>query len=130
MKVEEGYPSLVGIGYAPFITSDGLEAFDVSVQEEGFGDFHSTALADGPDHAIIQYIEPFDGVNLTAFGSDMYSEKSRRDAMMSSSSSASPALSRPIKLLQDVNVNATYGSLMYLPVYKSTTPPATSTCFA
>jgi signal transduction histidine kinase len=98
--------------------------FEDSIREEGFADFHTLQRASGSDHAVIQYIEPFEGVNLSAFGFDMFSEKSRRDAMMAASASTSPVLSRPVQLLQDVNINATFGSLLYLPVYNSVVPPA------
>ena len=126
MKVKEGFPSVVGLGYAPFVSSESLPMLEESVREEGFNEFQILSPASGEDHAVIQYIEPFEGSNLAALGFDMFSDKSRREAMMNASDAASPALSRPVKLLQDVNINASYGSLMYLPVYNMPTPPATA----
>jgi signal transduction histidine kinase len=124
MRVEKNYPSIVGLGYAPFINNDSIPVFETAIQDEGFSDFHVKGVGSDSDHAIIQYIEPFDGINMNAFGFDMYSDKSRRDAMMSARDSGSAVLSRPVQLMQDANPNASYGSLLYLPVYNTITPPS------
>ncbi len=123
MQVGGNYPSIVGVGYAPFIDTESLAGLESSIQDEGYTDFRASSVATGPDHAVIQYIEPFEGINLSAFGFDMFSDKSRRDAMTTARDSATPVLSRPVTLIQDVNANATYGSLMYLPIYNTPTPP-------
>lgn len=125
MRVSSSYPSIVGLGYAPFVTNENIPALEESIQAEGFEGFKANPLGEGNEHVIIQYIEPFDGINLIAFGGDMYAEKSRRDAMMSASSSGEPALSRPVKLLQDNDREALFGTLLYMPVYNSKDRPST-----
>lgn len=124
MKVSESFPSVVGVGYAPFLASDTLPVFEESIRQEGFSNFTVTSPSDGPEHAVTQFIEPLDSSTMSGF--DMFSEKSRRDAMINASDTASPVMSRPVKLIRDVDINRAYGSLIYLPIYNSPTPPLTA----
>jgi signal transduction histidine kinase len=128
MQVESQYPSVMAVGYAPYVPANQLESFVGTIREEGFSDFKVRVDTMDPtsSHAVIQYIEPFEGENMTAFGYDMFSDPTRRTAMTAARDQAKAVLSRPVKLVQEGDKSQTFGSLLYFPVYTTMTPPASA----
>ena len=76
------------------------------------------------EYAPVLYLEPKTPANAAAVGFDMLSKPTRRDALERSMETGEPVLSAPVHLIQDGPIQAT-GLLLYLPVYKSGTRPAT-----
>ena len=123
MQVQRQYPSVLALGYVEMVPASETGALEESVKANGFSSFtiHPQTIHDTA--AIIKYIEPFEGINLKAYGFDMYTSENRKAAMMIAGDTAEPAMSRPVKLIQDGEGATAYGSLLYLPVYKGNVTP-------
>lgn len=74
-------------------------------------------------HAI-EYLEPMDARNRRAIGYDMYSEPTRREAMARARDTGEPALSGPVRLVQEIFGREQAGFLLYVPVYRQGEAPA------
>ncbi len=64
----------------------------------------------------IVLLEPDDERNRNALGYDMFSEETRRNAMMVAAQSGNPQASGPVELRQEINEEKQAGFLVYLPV--------------
>lgn len=114
LELETFYPGIQGLGYAPLITPGEKSAHI----DSGFPEY--TINPDGAQeiYTSILYLEPFKTSNLRAFGFDMYSEPTRRAAMMQAVESGKTTLSGGVKLVQDNTEQPVTGLLMYLPLFE------------
>ncbi len=122
MKIRELLPSSVGLGYVKVMTKDELPDFIQSVKNEGFNDFSVKPSMDRELYTAIDYIEPFEGANLEAFGYDMFSEPTRQAAMIQARDTAHVVMSEPVILVQDKALTQDTqqkGVLLYYPIYKT-----------
>lgn len=100
LGVQEHFPGIQGIGW-----SERVEAMDDG--EGGVMERHA-----------IRYLEPLDERNRAAIGFDMYSESTRRAAMVRARDEAVPALSGKVRLVQEIYGEEQAGFLIYVPVYR------------
>lgn len=63
----------------------------------------------------IVLLEPIDQRNLAALGYDMFSDVSRRDAMLKAIEAGEPRASAPVELVQEITENKQTGFLVYIP---------------
>ncbi len=85
-----------------------------------------SAAEDDPDERHrIRYLEPMDPRNRAALDYDMYSEPTRRDAMRHARDTGEPAMSGPVRLVQEITGRTQAGFLVYVPVYRSGRVPQT-----
>lgn len=126
MRVEERYPSLLGVGYVSYLRPEEVAAHEETVRASGFSEYALRPLEPQRDiYTAITYLESFDAVNQKAFGYDMYSESTRRHAMELARDTASVVVSGPVRLVQDEGVGTTsgyQGILAYYPVYSVDAP--------
>ncbi|MBP7823350.1 CHASE domain-containing protein, partial [Candidatus Gracilibacteria bacterium] len=115
------YPGIQGIGFSQVIQSEEKENFVTSVRNEGFPDFRITPEGERDIYTSIVFLEPFDQRNKRAFGYDMFSESTRREAMIRARDTGLPALSEKVILKQETDVDIQNGFLLYVPVYKNNT---------
>ena len=108
-----------GIGFAAYVNPDALDNFVQQVRDEGFPDFSVHPQTPRDIYTAILYLEPFDERNQRAFGYDMYSEATRRDAMHRATLTRKAALSGRVELLQEMGSKKQAGTLMYVPVFDS-----------
>lgn len=106
-----------GIGFAVYLTPEQIEGFNRSVRIEGFPEFALHPSGYRQRYSSILFLEPFDERNQRAFGYDMYSESTRREAMHRATVSHKAALSGRVELLQETGENKQAGTLMYVPVF-------------
>lgn len=126
VKADQIVPGYEGLGFSRIISPEDLEAHHDSVHREGFPDYtvHPPGLRDV--YSSIEFLEPFTGRNLLAFGYDMLSEPVRREAMEQAQDTGSPALSGKVILLQEGAAERVQaGTLMYVPVYRNDAPLGT-----
>lgn len=124
LQLQERYPGLLGLGYAPFITPSQLPEHVQAMRNEGFPAYDVSPLGEREAYTPITMLEPFSGRNVKAFGYDMYSEKVRRAAMDAARDAGSVALSGKVWLVQE-GENPQLGALMYLPIYLADSIPLT-----
>ncbi|PLW79039.1 CHASE domain-containing protein [Cohaesibacter celericrescens] len=111
---------LEGYGYSEVIPASKLASHESDMQSEGFPKYHVKPSGKRDLYTSIIYLEPFSGRNLQAFGYDMWSEPTRREAMMRARDTGKPAVSGMVTLVQEhVVVDKQNGFLMYLPHYRS-----------
>src|SRR5688572_26916814 len=73
----------------------------------------------------VTYIEPAHADNLGVVGIDMYADAARRAAMDRARDAAEPVLTGVVQLLQDRGGAPRPGVVLFLPVFRGGTPPAT-----
>jgi diguanylate cyclase (GGDEF)-like protein/PAS domain S-box-containing protein len=118
LQVQQHYPGILALAFAAYIPAEQLQAHIDGVRAEGFPDYRVSPPGEREVYTSIVYIEPFAGVNLNAFGYDMYSEAVRRQAMDRAAATGAHALSGKVALVQDVDRSGVAGTLLYMPVYR------------
>jgi signal transduction histidine kinase/CHASE1-domain containing sensor protein/DNA-binding response OmpR family regulator len=118
LQLPTNFPGIQGVGYAKRIPAAEKDAFQQRMRAEGFSDFRLWPEGQREEYTSIIYIEPFEGRNLRAFGYDMYSEPTRRSAMMLAAETGKPTVSGKVTLVQNTGREQQPGFLMYLPIYR------------
>lgn len=124
-ELERTYPSILAVGYSPRVTAENLASHAARVRAEGFPDYTVHPVGARSEAFPIEFVEPFTGRNLRAFGYDMFSEASRREAMSRARDTGAPALSGRVTLLQDDTGRQIPGFLLYVPIFRGGETPLT-----
>lgn len=117
LQITQSFPGIQAIGYAQRIAPANKDAFEREVRADGFPDFRIRPETPRAEYTSIKYIAPMDERNLRAFGFDMWSEATRREAMSRALESGKTMLSGRVTLLQETGKDVQPGVLMYLPFY-------------
>ena len=125
LRAVKSVPGFQGIGFAPVIAADQLASHLAKIRAEGFPAYTVRPAGQRALYTPIVYLEPFNGLNLRAFGYDMYSEPVRRAAMEQARDTDRAALSGKVELVQETGANVQAGTLMYVPVYRHGMPVET-----
>jgi diguanylate cyclase (GGDEF)-like protein/PAS domain S-box-containing protein len=107
-----------GVGYAAVVPDGEVEAFERRVRASGQPEFVVKPPGRRDVTTAILYLEPNDWRNQRAIGFDMYSQITRREAMQLAANTGEPALSGPVRLLQENSIRPQVGALIYQAVYK------------
>jgi len=121
-KVKEDLPGIQGVGYSYIIPKDQLKQHIENIRREGFPNYTVKPLGNRDIYTSIIYLEPLSGLNLRAFGYDMFSEPVRRKAMELARDSDMAILSGKVTLVQETDEDVQAGTLMYVPVYQNGLP--------
>lgn len=113
------YPGILGIGYSERILKKDLPVHLAKIRGEGFKNYKIWPAYDRPEYYSIVYLEPFDWRNQKAFGFDMYTDPTRKEAMNGARDSGNPYLTRRVILVQEGSKDIQYGFLIYVPFYDS-----------
>ncbi|QHL88426.1 PAS domain S-box protein [Nibribacter ruber] len=119
LEVEKNYPGMQGIGFAAMLTPEQVPLLEQRIRAEGFAGFEVKPKDLRPEYSTILYIEPMDVRNMRAFGFDMYSEPTRREAMEAARDFGKPGMTGKVKLVQEFVKGVQAGFLIYLPVYNT-----------
>jgi signal transduction histidine kinase len=126
LNLRKNYPGVYAIGYARVIKADEKDAVVAQMRREGAADFSiKPDLPARDEYRSIVYIEPLDERNRLALGYDMSTEANRKAAMDTACDTGVYATSGRVTLVQETEPEAPGGFLIYVPVYKSGTIPAT-----
>lgn len=115
----ETLKGIQGLGYAAVVPNGDISAFEQQVHRRGQPDFKVKPAGSRPLTTAILYLEPTDWRNQRAVGYDMYSQVTRRDAMQLAAETGQPALSGPVRLLQENQVKPQVGALIYQAIYRN-----------
>lgn len=118
LQIDKHYSGVQGLGFSQRILPAEKKAHIRQIREEGFPDYDIHPDGERPEYTSIIFLEPFDWRNQRAFGYDMFSEPTRKEAMVIARDTGSAALSGKITLLQETEKDVQAGFLMYLPVYR------------
>ena len=124
LQVQQRYPGIQGIGISvrvPAELHDDVIA-DMRINE-------SPAFRFWPEgrreeyHAIV-LLEPMDRRNRAALGYDMFTEPTRREAMVRARDNGRPTATQPVTLVQEIEPQKQPGFLIYVPVYTTRGVPS------
>lgn len=124
VDAENIVPGVQGIGFAQLIQPQQLASHIAAIRAEGFAGYQPRPAGLRQQYSPVVYLEPFTGINLRAFGFDMFSEPVRRAAMELARDSGHASLSGKVRLVQETDANGQPGTLMYVPVYRKNMPVA------
>ncbi|OYZ22294.1 MAG: hypothetical protein B7Y39_07780 [Bdellovibrio sp. 28-41-41] len=114
------HPGMNGVGIVWSVKNNELERFKQDMKAQGLFEFDLKTipgfLPNPKERFIIKFIEPAEN-NRAAFGLDIGSEPSRRQAAEISRDTGIGTVTTPIKLVQDKQ--QTPGFLYFLPIYKN-----------
>lgn len=115
----ENLKGIQGVGFAAVVPGNDVLAFEAEIRRDGQPDFRIRPPGPRALTTAIVYLQPDDWRNQRAIGFDMYSETMRRSAMLLAASTGEPALTGPVRLVQEINVLPQAGTLLYLPIYEN-----------
>jgi PAS domain S-box-containing protein len=126
LKLDAYYPGIQAIGYAPRVSSGGVNAFVARIREAGYSGYRIQPPGERDEYVPVAYIEPFSGRNLRAVGFDALSDPVRRAALERAIVSGGPAMSGRLRLLQETDEDVQAGVAMYMPVSHLSLSPETA----
>ena len=124
LRLDSDYRGDEGIGWAPALTADDVEAFESELNSRRVGLSRITpSLEEMPRMQLVPilYLQPDTLRNRRALGFDMYSEAVRREAMDQATRTVRPTASGRVTLVQEGG-NGANGFLIYMPVFDGTGP--------
>lgn len=125
LQLPEQFPGVQAVGFIRWLPPEEKAAFEAQVRAEGFSDFAITPPGEREGHAVVAYVEPFEGRNLRAFGYDLWSEPVRRAALERARDTGGPALTGKILLVQETGTNVQPGIILAVPLYRPGLPADT-----
>ncbi len=118
VEPEKRYPGIQGVGVSRLLRPDEVAAHEDAVRAEGYPKYAVRPPGPRAAYTSIVYLEPLLARNLRAFGFDMMSEPTRREAMLRARDTGHAAVSGTVTLVQEDGKDVQKGFLLYLPVYK------------
>jgi CHASE1-domain containing sensor protein/two-component sensor histidine kinase len=124
LDLSNEYAGVQGIGFARHVSAG--PANEIEISAEILRNYDITRqvvppVTSEPYRTPIVLLEPLDDRNREAIGYDMYSEATRRSAMILAMVSGEPTASAPVRLVQETADDLQMGFLVYLP-FMSTKP--------
>jgi signal transduction histidine kinase len=125
LEIDKNYSGIQGIGYSKVVLPSERENLIRQMKSEGYSDFKMFPEGERDIYQSIIYLEPLNERNQAAIGFDMSTEENRRQALDRARDSGAEAATAKIELLQEITPDIQAGFLIYSPVYKKGTFPAT-----
>ncbi len=121
LRLKERYPGVQGLGFIMIVPPAQKDRHVASVRREGFPAYVIRPEGERGSYTPTVYIEPFEELNLEAFGFDNHTSPVRRAAMEQARDSGEVALSGRVRL-PGVDEPASANLRMFLPVYRNDRP--------
>jgi CHASE1-domain containing sensor protein len=115
------FPGVLGFGFIERVPRAELEAFVERERADHAQDFSVRTEGDEPDLFVVKFMDPL-APNRAAWGYDVGSDKTRREAVLLAVRSGQPTLTSRLELVQDTYERP--GFLFLLPVYRNGTHPS------
>ena len=125
LQINQYYPGIQGVGFSKHIFPSEKSAHIRQIRGEGFPQYTIKPDGERPEYTSIIFLEPFDWRNQRAFGYDMFSEPTRKEAMIRARDTGIAALSGKVTLVQETVKDIQAGFLIYLAVYRKGEPQET-----
>ncbi len=122
LQVNQYYPGIQGVGFSKRILPSEKAAHLRQIHGEGFPKYTINPDGERPEYTSIIFLEPFDWRNQRAFGYDMFSEPTRKEAMIRARDTGIAALSGKVTLVQETDEDIQAGFLIYLAIYRKGEP--------
>lgn len=125
LNLQAQFPGLMGLGYVPYLDSEGLKQLQLERRQNGAGLFVVRPAGVREFYGPIVYLEPQTLPNREALGFDMFAEPHRRLAMAAARDTGQVRLTAPVELLQLSGQDQRVGMLLYAPIYAGGVTPGT-----
>ncbi|RVQ67091.1 histidine kinase [Croceicoccus ponticola] len=119
LRLDANFRGAEGIGWAPRVDSGSIPSFVAAQREAGQDDFtvHPMPRPDQAYAVPVTFLQPLTERNRRALGYNMFSEATRRAAMLEAERLARPTTSGRLVLIQEGSTKADTGFLTYMPVF-------------
>nr|MBA3685994.1 CHASE domain-containing protein [Planctomycetota bacterium] len=118
LDLRQRFPGLQGIGFAPRVAPADAEGLVAERRASGTASFRIWPPGARDEYFPIVALEPLDARNRAAIGFDMWSDPSRRAAMISARASGDPVASARVTLVQEIDEQKQSGFLLFLAAYR------------
>lgn len=127
LRLADNYAGAQGIGFIQVVPPEQKINHIAAVRMEGYPAYSIMPEGEREFYTSVVYIEPFLGVNLRDFGTDMYVDNTLRVAMMQARDTGDATISGKTMLMREVDEDRRIqaGFVMYWPVYRNGAPHAT-----
>ena len=122
LDINQYYPGIQGVGFSKRILPSEKAAHLRQIRSEGFPQYTIKPDGERSEYTSIIFLEPFDWRNQRAFGYDMFSEPTRKEAMIRARDTGGAALSGKVTLVQETDEDMQAGFLIYLAIYRKGEP--------
>jgi diguanylate cyclase (GGDEF)-like protein/PAS domain S-box-containing protein len=117
--LEQSFPGLMGLGYAPLVRAPELIAFQDATQRELGSEFHVWPPGARERYAPVLYRAPMDALYRRALGYDLLNEAARRQTLDAAATTGQPTLSAIITLIHgSKSTQPVRGALLVMPIYR------------
>lgn len=121
LNIVERYAGIQGLAFLPLVPDARKSQHIAAIRREGFPEYTIWPEGKRANYTPVDYIEPFSGHNLRAFGFDVFSEPVRRAAMELARDTNRATITNRLELKQDGKRKIQAGFLMLLPIYRNGT---------
>lgn len=120
LQLDDDYRGAQGIGWAMVVLPDEIDAFDQMMAQEGPGTVRLYPRPSGaqPYSVPVTFMQPDTERNRMGLGFDLFSESTRRAALVEAERTARPTATGRIVLRQDVETGQP-GFLIVMPVFEA-----------
>jgi len=125
LRLRELYPGVQGLGFTRRVDAADLDTLLAFARVQNGPEFRVWPEEPRSEYHSIIYLEPQDLRNVAAVGFDMFTEPTRREAMVRARDTGRHAASGRVELVQEIDENKQPGFLIYLPVYEGESVPGT-----
>ncbi|MBK3868219.1 PAS domain S-box protein [Pseudomonas stutzeri] len=125
LQLQDFYPGIQGIALARHATAATIDGMIERIRADGRERFRMYPPGERDEYVVVDYIHPADWRNRRVLGFDLFSEATRREAIISTRDSGNPVLTGPLRLKQETEKNVQVGVLLFLPLYASAAPVTT-----
>ncbi len=125
LQLQDFYPGIQAVALARHATPETLTTLIDQIRASGRERFRMYPPGDREEYVVTDYIHPTDWRNRRVLGFDLFSEATRREAIISTRDSGNPVLTGPLRLKQETEQNVQVGVLLFFPIYAATAPVTT-----
>ncbi len=125
LRLQDTYPGVQALSLARYARQGTLPGLLDIIRETGRPHFRVFPEGERDEYVVVDYIHPLDWRNRRVLGYDMFSEPTRREAIVTARVTGEPVLTAPVRLKQETDQNTQVGVLLYLPIYDIDAPVTT-----
>jgi PAS domain S-box-containing protein len=125
LRIQQRYPGVQGVGFSVRVPAAEVPMELAVLNGEGVPSLRIWPEGTRPEYHAIVHLEPLDRRNRAALGYDMFTDPTRREAMIRARDRGEPAASAPVTLVQEIDPEKQAGFLIYMPVYEGGAVPTT-----
>ncbi len=126
LRLREDFPCILGLGFSRWLDAESPQQANALLQREYGSGLSLWPLEVRDQYHAIVFIAPLDARNREALGFDMSTDPTRRSAMAQARDSGRMVASGKVSLVQEITEQKQAGFLIYLPIYRGTTEPAST----